>query len=395
MLTDLDELMLSVRDPESRAYLREALISYRGGAYRAAIVSVWIAVVYDIISKIRVLASQGDKAAEAVIKPLDTAIANHDLKALLKIEDGMLDEARDKFQLINKFEYDDLDRIKADRHRCAHPAFASDTLLFNPSPETVRAHIVHAVNHLLGHPPVQGKAAIETAVRDIASLSFPRNQQDVDKLMNLRCLDHARESLVTSIVAVLAKALLRKDNQILTGHEEAAMMALVAVSRRHTAIYEAKMREVLPKIGASLDDSTIPNIFPFLNVEPRAWNWLDEATRLRSTELCKNYKFGTTNDEQILDALSIAPLNGHFIDRLRKLEEAERLQVISKNPRVELVDEALTLLEKSAHFRDAEPRARLALLGMGKQNCPAKKCLISRRSASSDISVRRFHRRSA
>lgn len=221
-------------------------------------------------------------------------------------------------------------------------------------------------HHLLGHPPVQGKAAIETVVRDIASLSFPRNQDDVGKLLNLRCLDHARESLVSSLVVVLAKALLRKDNPILLGHEEAAMMALVAISRRHTAIYEGKMRDALPKIGATLDDATIPNIFPLLKVEPRAWAWLDDATRLRSTELCKNYKFGTANDEPILDALAIEPLKGHLIGRLKELEEGERLEVISKNPRIELVDEALTLLEESAHFRDAEPRARLALLGMGK-----------------------------
>jgi hypothetical protein len=39
-LTDLDELTLTVRDPTSRAYIAEAL-----AAYRAAIVSTWIAVV--------------------------------------------------------------------------------------------------------------------------------------------------------------------------------------------------------------------------------------------------------------------------------------------------------------------------------------------------------------
>jgi hypothetical protein len=365
MLTDLDELMLTVRDPESRTYLREALISYRGGAYRAAIVSVWIAVVYDIISKIRVLASQGDKAAEATIQSLDNAIKNHDLKALLKIEDGMLDEARDKFEFVNRLEHEDLERIKQDRHRCAHPAFSSDTLLFSPTAETVRAHIVHAIAHLLRNPPVQGKAAIEKVVRDIASLSFPRNQSDVDKLMNLQYLDHARESLVSSIVSVLVKALLRKNAPILLGHEDASLMALVAVSRRHPAIYETRMQEELPKTGATLDDTTIPNIFPLLNVESRAWSWLDEATRMRAVGLVTNYVFGSGDDESILDALALEPLREPLLGQLRKLDPSERLAIIAKNPRAELIDDALTVFEESPNFRDAEPRGRIALLNMG------------------------------
>ena len=365
MLIDLDELMLSVRDPESRTYLREALICYRGGAYRAAIVSVWIAVVYDIISKIRVLASQGDKAAEAVIKPLDNAIASHDLKALLKIEDGMLDEARDKFEFVNRLEHEDLERIKTDRHRCAHPAFSSDALLFSPTVETVRTHIVHAIQHMLGNQPVQGKAAIERTAKDIASLSFPRNQNDVDKFLNGSCLDNARESLVKSLTEILVKSLLLKNAQLLVGHEDASMMALVAIAKRHPGIYENKMQATLPKIGAALDDSTITNVFPLLNVEPRAWLWLDEPSRMRAEGLTKNYTFGTGDDEGLLDALNVEPLREPLLGRLRELDPSERLEVISKNPRVELIDDALTLFEESPNFRDAEPRARIVLLNMG------------------------------
>ena len=50
MLTDLDELVLTVRYPDSRTYIREAMIAYRGGANRAAVVSVWVAVIYVLVS---------------------------------------------------------------------------------------------------------------------------------------------------------------------------------------------------------------------------------------------------------------------------------------------------------------------------------------------------------
>jgi hypothetical protein len=49
-VSDLDELLLSVRDPTSKSYILEAINAYRGGALRSAIISTWIAVSYDIIS---------------------------------------------------------------------------------------------------------------------------------------------------------------------------------------------------------------------------------------------------------------------------------------------------------------------------------------------------------
>src|SRR5208337_3986552 len=180
MLTDLDELVLTVRDPDSRTYIREAMIAYRGGANRAAVVSVWVAVIYDIISKLRLLDSQGDKAAQSLIQDLDRAIANNDIKAMANFEDRLLGEALNTFEFLSRVEYQDFDRMRLDRHRCAHPAFGGEMLLYNPSPEAVRAHIVHAITHLLSRPPVQGKAAIDKIVADIAGPYFPTDQEEVN-----------------------------------------------------------------------------------------------------------------------------------------------------------------------------------------------------------------------
>jgi hypothetical protein len=79
-LTELDGLVLTVRDKTSRSYILEAVNAYRGGAYRAAIVAPWIAVAYDIMAKIKELASQGDGQASAFIKQLNNAIRNKNIK---------------------------------------------------------------------------------------------------------------------------------------------------------------------------------------------------------------------------------------------------------------------------------------------------------------------------
>src|SRR5450830_1042284 len=62
-LVDLDELILSCRDEVAKNYISEAIDCYKTGAYRAAIVAAWVAVIYDFIHKLRELELTGDKRA--------------------------------------------------------------------------------------------------------------------------------------------------------------------------------------------------------------------------------------------------------------------------------------------------------------------------------------------
>ena len=367
MLTDLDELRLAIRDQESRRYMEEALACFRSRAYRAAIVSVYVAVVYDIFGKIRILKAEGEPAAVKHIEKLDNAIAAGNREELMAIEKRILEEAKETYQFISVLEFEDFSKLREDRHRCAHPAFISDTLLFNPSPEVVRAHIVHAVNHLLAHPPVNGKAAIDKVVKDIASLSFPKTQAGVEKLMNSKYLDRPRATFPASLVSVLVKSLIRRDVPELLGHEQACFMALEAISRRHPDAYERRMQETLKKLVIESDINSIANLFPVLQAEPRAWSWLDEAIQLQAMSLAENYVFGSGRDEAMLDALAVGPLRETVMKGLRSLGPDERFALIAANPRADLLDEAIELFETSPNFRDAEPRGRFVLMETGQQ----------------------------
>ena len=60
MLADIEALSLKCRSEQSKEYISEALHCYKSGAYRAAIVTTWIALVFDLIDKIRELSIAGD-----------------------------------------------------------------------------------------------------------------------------------------------------------------------------------------------------------------------------------------------------------------------------------------------------------------------------------------------
>ena len=65
-LGDLDELVISCRTEEARSYVSEAVACYKAGAFRACIVAAWIAVVYDLLAKIKELALGGDLEAQRI-----------------------------------------------------------------------------------------------------------------------------------------------------------------------------------------------------------------------------------------------------------------------------------------------------------------------------------------
>lgn len=53
---DLDELILLCRDELTKKFIQEAVACYRVSAFRSCIVSIWNAVVFDFLHKLRQLA---------------------------------------------------------------------------------------------------------------------------------------------------------------------------------------------------------------------------------------------------------------------------------------------------------------------------------------------------
>src|SRR5713226_5581239 len=146
-VTDLDELILRVRDTESRVLYGEAVQAYRASAFRSAVTSTWIALVYDLFAKIRELSLAGDKNAMKFIEDLNRAVESKDVPTLQRIESSILKTASQDFELLSAHESVDLARLQEDRNLCAHPALVAEQTVFQPAPELVRTHLVHAALH--------------------------------------------------------------------------------------------------------------------------------------------------------------------------------------------------------------------------------------------------------
>lgn len=366
-LADLDELVLACESPVSAEYLDEAVACYRAGAYRSAIVAAWVAVAYDYLDKLRELELSGDAAAAAEIAKWDAAHASTDLDALLKLEREMLDTARAPFELLSEIEHGDLDRLRLDRHRCAHPSHDHAGEPYQPTAEQARAHIRNAVEHLLSRPPVQGRAALEQLKRDVDRASFPTDVDDAVRRLEVGPLAHARIVLVRNAALVFMKGAL-VDDAATPAQRERRRTALAAMHRMDTGEVEHAVFDRVNDVIARLPDEDWGRVFALLEALPVVWEALSGPNQANARSLVSRANL-PAGAPLLRAALATAGLAEAVTDRAADFDADTLAALLRAHPAEPLLDELLDRLarpESYFYIQDLEDALRAALPSMGR-----------------------------
>lgn len=356
LLVDLDGLVSSVWDTQTKPYLQDAVLAYRVGAYRLAIVATWTAVAFDIINKIRGLAADGDNAAQAFIQTFDHAIASDNTSQLLKIERELVDSAKERFQLIGVQDAKSLRRLQDDRHLCAHPALSRDHELFSPPPDLVRAHIVQAANSVLAMPPLSGKAILQVYRVDVPSSAFPRERESAVRYVIDRYLNRMRASTVRNFSLVVLKAFIRSDVPEWQGFDNTLLDSLEAVQRFDAAYFRGEFTD---RAVAIIDEATeiqllrslwVISRFPIIREKLRA----PALSRLHALALTPTTHMAVFAAAGILDD----EVNNALRERLETLGPVDAMTILQSFPAEQFADPTIEALEHAGSFRDAEARLR-------------------------------------
>jgi hypothetical protein len=353
-LSDLDELAQKVRNSYSKNYLCEAIVSYRAGAYRAAIISTWISVCIDIIEKVRELSVSDDGAAKAIEKRLK-GIQSSDIAGMLSFERDILNIACDQLQLISTIEKSHLERLKDDRNICAHPTFSQDGSQFSPSPELTRSYIVQAANYLLVFPPVKGKVVIDRLYDLIQEESFP---EDDEKAFNVLSSDsylgRVRESSVRNLVTILIKRLFRDENSISPNLLNRISAALGAIERLYTETYTQVISNKLSQMLAEANDKQLKRVFLFLIKRIESWGKIERAVKVRIEELVAAMRVEELISYRLTKAASInADINDALQRRIENLENTDKQKIVENTAANILKKHAIKIFVESDSFDSA------------------------------------------
>lgn len=235
MASDLETLIAQVWSPDVRPLAEEAWRCYNAGAIRSCIAATWSAVGADIIGKLVRLADEGDAQAQQFRHKVETA-REHGLRpegvtAMQKIEGALVDEAV-KFELIDTIDGRELNRIREDRHLCAHPSLRAAGEAYTPRAEVGRAHLAVALTTLLVHPPTQGKKLIEEFKSYICDPMWAPSALHVQATFH----DRTRVATRNSIIKLAAKSAmleLAADGVISPSeHADRMAVALEALAER-------------------------------------------------------------------------------------------------------------------------------------------------------------------
>ena len=351
-LKDLDAEIVRIRDHRSRTYYTEALRAYRSGAYRAAISAAWVALVFDILLKYRELSAAGDAEATAFIGDWDKAIAANDVAKLLEYERSLLEHAKAKMGLMNLQEHRLLQRLYEDRHLCAHPAFAVEDKLFEPTDELVRTHIVGILDIVLSQRPVQGRKIFEAFSTDVQSPGFPSDEGKAIQFVEDKYLSGMRSEVLKNFGIILAKSLIKNVPPEWDNHRIRIVDALNALRLRRSENWQ----EVLTAVAKLINDDDPefrPRALAMLADFPEVLPRVQEAPLAALQEVA-------ASDAQLADypeafsAVELEPFEDVLLVRFAGLSRAEAAEVLNAVAAKNFWPNALERFGNSGSYRNAE-----------------------------------------
>jgi hypothetical protein len=352
---DLDELMIKCRAEGAKSFFAEAVGCYRAGAYRAAIVATWTAVIFDYVAKLRELELVGNREATNVLESFERARQNHDVEQSLRLEREALETAVSRFDLLTPLEKLDLQRLSEDRNRCAHPSLQAIDEPYLPTAELVRCHLRNAVEHLLSRPPLQGRHAWTGIWAEISSEYFPEEAGLAEPRLRLR-LSRSRPSLIRRLLIELTKALL-DDSQRL-GHSRLRAALLATVSMFHGEA-ETLFREKLPTLVSGVEDGALHLLVRYCRHNVLAWPTLGPAAQARLIDFVRK----TDEIWALSDALRVQALSDVVFQR--PLDDSILVATVQADPSERLLDELVRRFEEEqnfATFRDLRPAIRNSIV---------------------------------
>ena len=298
----------------------------------------------------------GDKAAEGIVEEIEKTRKANDIARALRLERELLEIARDKFELVSPLEFVDLVRLQEDRNRCAHPSLISEDQGFDPSGELARLHIRSAVTHLLQHPPIQGKYALDRLLREVDSEYFPTEIPKAAASFAAGPLRRPRESLVRNFIVVLLKRALETGPEWEWKSESRVYAALGAVRALHVTTFEASLAEKLPYLLRQLSDDQLYRGITVFRKVPDCWKHLPSDLQNRFENFVCELPAKHLNEIDFL--LDYPPLKDKAAARLSVATRQELRATAFWDIPMQVVDRVISLYLQSKNFAEANDWAK-------------------------------------
>lgn len=175
-MLDLDEMVIGIKNTQVKKYLDEAIKSYKVGNYRSAIITSWIAAMFDMVEKFQILIRDREPTAIAQWRDIEPKIIAHE-----NWETNLINAAKSA-DMISQYELETLEKLRGIRNKYAHPSFDEVGILFDPTPEEVRYFIRTLFDLILSQPAQLGAFYVNKLLEQIKNSYFFATKPNLDDL---------------------------------------------------------------------------------------------------------------------------------------------------------------------------------------------------------------------
>lgn len=325
-MRSLEELYLQCRNKSSKVHILEAINCYKSGAYRACIVAIWIALVYDFIEKLNELALTKDREAIQLQKEIENNRISNNIDYFLKFERELLKRMSEKFELLSPVEYKILERLSEDRNLCAHPSMVAENTAFKATAELARYHIINVIEFVLSRPPVQGKAALDSILEKVNSSYFPSNQNEIQTILLEGPLGRAKASLKRQFLKRVLLEYMSIEIANPAHHRYSNILAVFYELNKEFVIDE--IPQYFSSILEKNDKETFTKFCEILNGIPDLYQCLNETNRI-----CLSEYILRDAPVYIVAALDqVSELSDTILKRIKHFKNKHLLEFIMEYP---------------------------------------------------------------
>ncbi|EJB02859.1 hypothetical protein Rleg9DRAFT_1673 [Rhizobium leguminosarum bv. trifolii WSM597] len=372
MLANFEEILIAIPDPGSKSHFSEAVRCYESGALRAAIVSAYIALCFDLVAKLKSMAELGDGKAKQEYGKIENfneqvRAGNQEvIKNILEFERGLIELFHRDFEFLDNHEYTELVRLRDDRNRCAHPTFLDTGGAYVPSPELARLHIRNAGLFVLAQPPKHGRAAIQSLKSLITSQFFPSDEALAIERLKGSEIANARTPLINGMVDEITFGWPDPSHEF--HHQFSAMTALGALTHLHRAPALSRIRENVLKLLKRTDGDSV-HLGAYLAVRfPDIGNSVDSVSLATLSAWLMQLNDEYTSNLVSL-ALQISGLRAQALAKVSSLTAAQ-MQRQFLPPPPEVLARAVALYCECPNWTDANAVARICAIPLAQFMSP-------------------------
>ena len=172
--------------------------------------------------------------------------------------------------------------------------------------------------------------------------------------MRTKYLDRAKDVLVVNLIKAIVSMSFGEERAKYASRTRTLALTLREIATAKTAIYDSVMPGYVAEKFEHVPGEVLLSICPYLENDPRIWDWLKESDRMRVRRLLETADVATLKTHAAFDAFAIDSLSAILLDRFNGFDETTKISIIAEHPRKGLVCPGIDLYAQAASYSRAE-----------------------------------------